>query len=984
MIVPNGSSVSITGGNLYAGNEFALAGNGGTSFTLSGGTLNAGSTVSIGSGGMTTDASQSGGVFNVTESPKGGSLYIATDASTVAVYNLSGGQIQVAATRNIVVGNQNGTGVFNQSGGSVSAGELDLGVANGHGTYSLSAGTLSTSLIFVGYDSGPSSGVFTQTGGTNNTNQLIVATAGNFGTYNLVNGTLNVAGPFFTVVANGGIINQTGGTFNLNGSLYLGQSPATARQTLAGGTLSVKTDEWIAYGSDAEFTQSSGVNNSFDIGVGFYNATGTFNLTGGTLNSTSQIVIGSTGGGIGVMNQSGGAATTSNVYVGFDAGSIGTYNLSGGTHAVGSALYTGYAADSTGTYNVMGGTLTGSAAYVGGDDSGPQGVGAFSISSGMASFSGNVTLWDSTDSSISITGGTLAAGSINLNAPATLAGTVVTPTLNIIQSTTTMGANNSLGAAVGVNIAGGAVLNLAGHGQRIGALSGFGSVQLSGAGLTAGSDTLASTFSGPIISLSGGSFTKAGLAALTLSHTNSYGGGTTVAAGTLVLGATQALPAASAVTILSGAALNTAGFSQTVAGLSGSGVLSIPTGTFTIAGPSTFAGLVEGAGGVNFNGPGTMSFTGANTYSGPTSIIGGTVSVTAGNNLGADGLLNLNGGALQAAGSFSSSRAVTVNSPSSVDVTAANTFTAAGVISGGAALTKTGPGTLVLGGANSLANLTIAAGTVLTTADTSLGGPVATVSINNATLKLDAAFSTPKFFSLSGAAAIDVTAGNAVTFAGTMNGSGLIKTDLGTLVLAGNNLLGGQTSIAAGTLALGSVTGLPSIASIGVAGGATFDLGAFSPTFAGLMGAGTVHFGGTSTLTLSLSSDQTFGGNFTGGGSLVVAGGATLTLTGSSDYTGSTSIAAGTLALAADNALPVTTTVQFGNSATLLLKGVNQTLNSLSGAGIINGASGVSTLTLNTQSAGGDYSGSITNNIAIVKTGGGTQTFPGRFRRRRR
>ncbi len=976
MIVPVGSSLFITGGSLFAAQNLAVAGSGGTSFTLTSGTAVA-SEVAIGSGSSVTNANQSGGFLFA----NGGNLSLANGGSASAVYNLSGGQIQVAGE--FIVGSTGGTAVVNQSGGSVNATELDLGVAFGHGTYSLSAGTLSTSLIVVGYDNSPSSGVFTQTGGTNTTNQLVIATAAaTLGTYNLINGTLNITGPLFINVTNGGIINQTGGTFNLNGSLYLGESTSTARQTLAGGTLNVTTDERIAYGSDAVFTQTGGVHNSFDIGVGYFGATGIFNLTGGTLNNTAQIIIGSSGGGIGVMNQSGGAATTSNLYVGVDT-STGSYNLSGGTLAVGSNLYIGLVPGSTGTYNVMGGSLAGSTVYIGGDGTGPQGVGTFNISSGTASFSGNVTLWNSPGSFLSMTGGTLAANSINLNAPATLAGVVTAQSLSINASTTKLGANNTLGAGIAVTIADAATLDLGGHGQRIGALSGGGAISLGGASLTAGSDTMASFYYGSMTSAvpnTNGSFTKVGIASLDLKGLNSYQGGTTVAGGTLFLDQAQTLPTGSAVTIQAGADLNTNGFLQTVAGLSGGGVLSIPSGTFTVAGPSTFAGLVEGAGVLSFNGPGTLALTGANTYSGPTLINGGIVSVTSPNNLGVGGKLNLNGGTFQGAASFDSSGQVILNSSGAIDVTIGNTVTASGVISGAAALSKTGPGVLVLNAANSFSlSLNVAGGTVSVSSDGNLGAPAAGVSVQNgATLQATGSFSSPRNISIgAGAGNFDVTGGNAVTLAGMISGGALVKTDLGTLVLGGVGNYAGPTSVAAGTLVLSSAAAFPAGKDVNVAAGATMDIGTNSITFGGIFGAGTVRLGPSANLILNPAASETFAGNFTGGGSLVLGSNVTLTLSGVSDYSGATSIAAGTLALAANNALPSNTSLGFGTSAGLLLNGVNQTLDSLSGGGSISGAAGISTLTLNTQSAGGDYSGSITNNVAIVKTGPGTQTFSG-------
>ncbi|MDQ0072026.1 outer membrane autotransporter protein [Variovorax boronicumulans] len=89
--------------------------------------------------------------------------------------------------------------------------------------------------------------------------------------------------------------------------------------------------------------------------------------------------------------------------------------------------------------------------------------------------------------------------------------------------------------------------------------------------------------------ISGGGFiTKIGSGTLTLSGANSYTGATDVAAGTLKAGATGTFSAASAHTVRSGATLDLAGFSQTVASLANSGTVSLvgaaPGTTLTVNG----------------------------------------------------------------------------------------------------------------------------------------------------------------------------------------------------------------------------------------------------------------------------------------------------------------------------------------------------------------------------------------------------------------
>ncbi|WP_369662741.1 autotransporter outer membrane beta-barrel domain-containing protein [Variovorax sp. V15] len=85
-----------------------------------------------------------------------------------------------------------------------------------------------------------------------------------------------------------------------------------------------------------------------------------------------------------------------------------------------------------------------------------------------------------------------------------------------------------------------------------------------------------------------GFITKLGSGTLTLSGTNGYTGATNVAEGTLKAGATGTFSAASAHTVQSGATLDLAGFSQTVASLANSGTVSLvgtaPGTTLTVNG----------------------------------------------------------------------------------------------------------------------------------------------------------------------------------------------------------------------------------------------------------------------------------------------------------------------------------------------------------------------------------------------------------------
>jgi autotransporter-associated beta strand protein len=157
------------------------------------------------------------------------------------------------------------------------------------------------------------------------------------------------------------------------------------------------------------------------------------------------------------------------------------------------------------------------------------------------------------------------------------------------------------------------------------------------------------TISGVIADFNGagtaGSLVKSGTGTLTLSGANTYSGNTTISAGTLELGAANVIPdgvGKGNVSVSSGATLDLNNFSETINGLSGAGTvdtLAAGTPTLTVfentAQTSTFSGVIKNSiGGKNpgtlaltKTGDGTLSLTGANTYSGATTVSAGTLVV---------------------------------------------------------------------------------------------------------------------------------------------------------------------------------------------------------------------------------------------------------------------------------------------------------------------------------------------------------------------
>src|SRR5262245_37772161 len=196
-----------------------------------------------------------------------------------------------------------------------------------------------------------------------------------------------------------------------------------------------------------------------------------------------------------------------------------------------------------------------------------------------------------------------------------------------------------------------------------------------------------------------GAFQQNGTGTTILTGDNTYGGGTTISAGTLQLGN---------------------------GGASGS-ILGNVTNNGTIvinrADTFTFGGVISGSGVFAQIGPGTTILAAANTYSGGTAINAGVLAVAADANLGAaSGGLAFGGGTLQFLSGFTTSRAVTLNAGGGTFDTNGNSATLAGVIGGSGGLTKIGDGTLVLAGANTYSGGTTLAGGTLRLANNSALG----------------------------------------------------------------------------------------------------------------------------------------------------------------------------------------------------------------------------------------------------------------------
>jgi len=157
----------------------------------------------------------SGGTVEVTAS--GQSLTIGNGAGSYGEYELSGAASIILTNNNYFYVGEAGTGIFNQSGGTVTVAALSMvgRHANSHGTYNLTGGTLNPATLIVGEAVG-STGVFTMVGGTiGPSGHIYIPQYGNSGTFNHSGGTIAGASGSQVFIGFGA---DTDGSYTMGGS----------------------------------------------------------------------------------------------------------------------------------------------------------------------------------------------------------------------------------------------------------------------------------------------------------------------------------------------------------------------------------------------------------------------------------------------------------------------------------------------------------------------------------------------------------------------------------------------------------------------------------------------------------------------------------------------------------------------------------------------------------------------------------------------
>jgi autotransporter-associated beta strand protein len=280
----------------------------------------------------------------------------------------------------------------------------------------------------------------------------------------------------------------------------------------------------------------------------------------------------------------------------------------------------------------------------------------------------------------------------------------------------------------------------------------------------------------------------------------------------------------------------------------GTGILTLATTNtgFTFNNARTNGGLLQinavvsgSAKTVTKTGAGTVSLTGVNTYSGGTTIDGGTLIANNAASLGAtSGMLTLNAGTLEISTGFTSTRNITLgNIASTLQIDPSQIYTHTGVISGSGTLNKTGTGTLTLSGINTYTGATnISAGTLQISASDRITN-TSDLFVSGGTFGLQTFNDTVRNVTLSSGSITGTGTLTGTSYAvqsGTAspilagNGATMTKTTAGTVTLTGANTFTGATTVSGGTLTLASGSGsaLGSTSGITVNSGGTLLLGA--------------------------------------------------------------------------------------------------------------------------------------------------------------
>ncbi len=943
-------SLALAGANTYTG---ATTVNAGTLALTGSGTIASSSGVNLAGAGAVLDISASSGNQTIQD-----------------LSGISGTTVNLGANRLVVstAGASTFSGTIAGAGGLTMAGTgiLTLAGANTYeGGTTINGGTLSIasdanlgsmSNLLLGLNGGT-----LETTASMATGRSIVLGGGggtfspDAGTTLTLNGAIDGTGGL-TMAGRGTLVFAQGGTFNnFSGGI-----------TVNAGTLSASSSN-LGLGG---LTLNGGTLKSTDtFGIGLATTLGS---NGGTFspNSGTTLTLNGPIGGAGGLTMAGAGMlvlTGANTYGGGTTLNSGTLSISSDNSlgaAGGGLTFNGGTLQTTGnfptdrpiTLNAGGGTI-------------------------MPASGTTLTFWKP----VTGTGGLTMAGSGTLE----LAGAnTYTGATTIASGTLALSGAGSLAQSSGVGLtAAGTTFDISGAGanQTIQSLSGVTgtTVNLGGRNLTI-DGAASTTFSGAIGG--DGGLIKQGAGTLTLAGTNTYGGSTSIAGGTLSISTDASLGGPLSFLQLNGGTLqSTASLSssRSVVLGSGGGAFSAALGTTL-----TLNGTIGGGGGLTTTGAGTVALAGTTAYTGATTINAGTLALTGGGTIERSSGVNLAGaGAVfdisasngnQTIRDLAGISGTTVNlGTNSLVVGTAGTSTFSGTIGGFGRLTMAGAGTLTLTGGNTYSGgATVTAGTLSISSQTSLGLTSGGLTLDGGTLQTTTNMNIGHSVTL-GAGGGTFSPNAVLGVFGSVGGvGGLTMAGPGVLALAGINTYGGGTTVNSGTLWITSDANLGS-----ASGGLTLDNGTLQTT-ASFASARSITLGnGGGIFSPRAGTQLTLNGVIDGasGFGLGMAGPGTLALGGANTYGGWTGIGAGTLALVGSGSIAQSAGVLLqGPSGSFDISGSsgNQTIQNLIGVAGTTINLGANSLALGTASLS-NFAGVIQGSGGLIKQGSGTLMLSG-------
>jgi len=657
------------------------------------------------------------------------------------------------------------------------------------------------------------------------------------------------------------------------------------------------------------------------------------------------------------------------------------------------------------------------------------------VLSGVNTYTGSTTINAGT-LALSGNGSIAASSGVAVNGTFDISGTnsgasvqAISGAGDIVLGAKTLTLTNASGSFDGV-IAGSGGLTISGGSQTLSAAQAYtgttdigsgATLALSGAGSIAGSqlvtadgtfDISGTTAGANITSLSGGGSVVLGAQGLNLTQANalfsgviSGSGDVTVAGGTetfsgvntytgqtsIDAGATLALTGSGSIASSSGVVdngtfdiQNTTG-TAAITALSGNGSVLLGAKYLAVTNATgTFGGNISGSGGLTIDG-GTQILSGANAYTGLTTVSNGaTLALTGSGSIAASAGLLLNGGTFDIAGTSNGASVQLLAGNGNVTL-GAQTLTLTngsgtyfGVLSGTGGLTVSG-GAQTLAGVQAYTGAT-AIGSGATLSLSGLGSIASSSGVaNDGIFDISGTTGGASIKALTGSGTVALGAQNLTltqasgTFGGVIGGTGGVEIAAGTQTLSGANTYAGVTSIDSGaTLALSGAGGIASSSNVSNSG--TFDI---SGTNAGasvqqLSGNGAVALG-AQTLTVT-NAASAFDGVISGTGGFSVTGGSQF-LSGVNTYTGATTIGSGgALALSGNGSIAASSGVMADGLFDITGATNGASITSLRGGSSGQVNLGVHTLTV-TQAAG-DFGGSMTGagNLVVAN---GTQTLSG-------